>query len=459
MHPTRIVALSLAICLGLSSGVLPAAELVPPANIDALAQELIDSGWAYGLAIGLIDERGTQTAGYGRMSETDPAVPDAGSVFEIGSITKVFTGLVLAQMVEEKLVQLDEPVQSLLGDSIAVPKGKDREITLVDLSDHASGLPRMPSNFRPRDVKDPYADYSVEQLAEFVGKHKLRREPRVKYEYSNLATGLLGHALALKNNTSYEEMVNQRICKPLGMHDTAITLNDSLRARLAVGHDADGNPAANWHLPTLAGAGALRSTVDDMLKFLAAQIGFVHTPLDAAIAASHTVHFKLPDGSGVALGWHVQRDGVIWHNGGTGGYHAFAGFSPDKKAGVVVLSNSPVSAVDQLGRRLLQLLSKGEAPPLELPRPIALDAAALDRFSGTYQTTAIPKIEVTRAGNALSFHIVGQEEFKLYPKSETDFFTRVSPEVSVSFETADDGAIKQLVIHQGGHDVRVPRAR
>ena len=184
--------------------------------------------------------------------------------------------------------------------------------------------------------------------------------------------GLLGHALARKNGTSYEEMVVQRICKPLAMSDTWITLNDSLSSRWVQGHDFDGNPTGPWNIPTLAGAGALRSTTDDMLKFLAANMGLTKTPFDTAIAASHVVQFKLPGAGGVALGWHVQGDGVVWHNGGTGGYHSYAGFDPAKKAGVVVLANTACQAVDALGHRLLKLLVTGNAQPLKLPKPMAL---------------------------------------------------------------------------------------
>ena len=154
-----------------------AADLVPRDKLDPVANSVIDSGWVEGLAIGLINEHGTQTAGYGKVSAANPVPPDSQNVFEIGSITKVFTGLVLAQLVEEHAVKLDEPVQKLLGDSITMPKWKDREITLVDLSTHTSGLPSIPSNFKPKDVGDPYVDYTLEQLAEYLGKHRLLREP------------------------------------------------------------------------------------------------------------------------------------------------------------------------------------------------------------------------------------------------------------------------------------------
>jgi len=434
-----------------------AADLVPKDKLDPIANSVIDSGWVEGLAIGLINEHGTQTAGYGKVSESNPLPPNGQNVFEIGSITKVFTGLVLAQMVEEHAVALADPVQKLLGDSITMPKWKDREITLVDLTTHSSGLPSIPTNFKPKDVGDPYVDYTLEQMAAYLGKHRLLREPGTRYDYSNLAVGLLGNALARKNGTSYEEMVVDRICTPLGMNDTRITLDDSLRSRWVQGHDFDGNPTGPWNIPTLAGAGALRSTVDDMLKFLAANMGLTKTPLDKAIADSHVVRFKLPGAGGVALGWHVQGDGVVWHNGGTGGFHSFAAFDPAKRAGVVVLASTSASAVDALGHRLLKLLITGNAEPLKLPKPMVLAEEALMPLAGTYQIKGEPKVVVTRTGDHLSAELPGEPKMKLYADGPRTFYTRAAADLLVTFEDDVDGRPQSLVIRQAGTVTRAAR--
>ncbi len=250
-----VAALCACLVLGRAT-IVRAADVVERAKIDALAQPLAEGGFVYGMAVGLVNEQGTQIVGYGRTSEQDPSPPAADTEFEIGSITKVFTGLLLAEMVERKQVELDEPVARLLGDSFTIPKRDEHEITLVQLATHTSGLPRMPNNFKPKDPLNPYADYTVEQLAEFLAKHKLGREPGKRSSYSNLGMGLLGHALAVKSGKSYEALVRETICQPLGMNDTMITLDAGARKRLAQGHDADGRPAANWDIPALAGAGA-----------------------------------------------------------------------------------------------------------------------------------------------------------------------------------------------------------
>jgi CubicO group peptidase (beta-lactamase class C family) len=447
------------VSIALASGV-SAAEVVEPARVDALAAPLVEDGWAVGLAVGLISEQGTQIAGYGRTSERNAGPPAGYTEFEIGSISKVFTGLILAEMVEDHVVQLTEPVQKLLGESMTVPKRGDREITLVDLATHTSGLPRMPGNFSPKNLTNPYADYAVEQLATFVSQYKLPREPGERSEYSNLGMGLLGHALALTAGMPYESLVRKRICQPLGMDDTCITLNKALQARLAEGHDYDGNPVANWDLPTLAGAGALRSTTADMLKFLAANLTLTKTPLESAIAASHVIHFQNSKGlNDTALAWQVRRDNhIIWHNGQTGGYHSFAGFLPEKRVGVVVLCNSATMHVDTLGFRLLELLTTGEAKPLALPKAIKLDAETIEPLVGSYKLGPLATATVTRESDQLLMQLSGQPKIKFYPESKTRFFCR-AVEAAVTFEADEDGSVKQLVLHQNGRNLPAPRTQ
>jgi CubicO group peptidase (beta-lactamase class C family) len=290
-------------------------------------------------------------------------------------------------------------------------------------------------------------------MAKFLADHKLRRQPGEKYEYSNLAVGLLGHALARKSDMPYEALLTKTICQPLALGDTVITLDEAHKSRLAAGHDFDGRPAANWELPALAGAGAIRSTTADMLKFLAANMGLAHSPLDAAMRLSHQVQFKNPDGADVALGWHLIRDGkVIWHNGGTAGYHAYVGFQPEKKIGMVVLASSAVGQVDALGLGLLKLLETGDAEPLKLPKTIDVTAEELETLVGSYQLAPFSTAKVTRQENRLFMQLTGQPEIGLYPTGKTRFFCR-PVDASFDFETGDDGKIARMIIHQNGQDI------
>ncbi len=337
-------------------------------KVDALAQPLIEEGKAVGLAIGILDPGGTHVFGYGKVSKTADQAPDGDTVFEIGSVTKVFSALALSDMVEHKLVAFEDPIHKFLPDAVLTAEPGDHPITLLDLATHTSGLPRIPGNLVLHAIVNPgnpYARYTVDDLYKFLSKHPLSRKPDREVSYSNLGMGLLGHLLARHAGTSYEDLVVQRVCLRLGMKDTRIELSDELKARLAQGHNAAGKPMPNWDFLALAGAGALRSTANDMLLFLSANVGMTETPLSAAIEATHRPRYELGDSGGhIALGWGIQPDGkVFWHNGQTGGYHTFVCFDKQRNIGVVVLANSAVFAIDQLGSRLMQLLSDGPVGP------------------------------------------------------------------------------------------------
>lgn len=432
-----------------------AADVVDPAKVEKLAAPLTEGGLIYGLAIGLIDEQGTQMLGYGHISESNAAAPTPETLFEIGSITKVFTCTILAKLAEEGRISLDDPVQKLLAHTILVPKGKERQITLKDLATHSSGLPRMPSNFSPKDPGNPYADYTVLQMGQFLMKHKLQRQPGEKSEYSNLGMGLLGHALALKSGFDYESLVESKICGPLGMSNTRITFDDASLKRLAIGHDFDGTPVSNWDLPALAGAGAIRSTSGDMLKFLAAQLGLQKSDLDSAIAMTHQVQYENPETEpyDLGLGWLLQRQGKsIWHNGGTGGYSSFCGMLPEKKIGIVVLGNSSSEYVTLLGFKLLKLAGGEDVEPFSLPTVLPIAADKLEPLVGKYKLKIGLVADVTRQADRLFVQLTGQPRIGLYATSDTNFYCR-PVDAKFDFEADESGRFAKIVIHQNGMDI------
>jgi len=166
-----------------------------------------------------------------------------------------------------------------------MPERNGKAITLLDLSTHSSGLPRIPRNLNPKDPANPYADYRVDDLYQFLSSYELPRDAGSEVEYSNLGGGLLGHILAHRAGTDYETLVRVRITDPLGMPDTGITLSSSRKRRMATGHNAMLAPVSNWDFATLAGAGALRSSANDMLTFLEAFLGYRETPLAPAMKA------------------------------------------------------------------------------------------------------------------------------------------------------------------------------
>ncbi len=252
----------------------------------AIIRQRVADKRSAGIVVGLIESDGrTRILAFGDPGPGKPPL-DGNTAFEIGSISKVFTSTVLAQMVLEGKVKLDDPVQKYLPSSVRIPTRNGKQITLGNLSMQNSGLPRMPANFSPRDPSNPYADYSVQQMYDFLSGYTLTRDPGEQFEYSNLGVGLLGHVLSLASGRSYEQLEQERVWTPLGMTHTAITLTPWMSEHLALGHDAQGKVVPNWDLPTFAGAGAIRSTAADMLKFIAANLRTDRGPLGKAMASA-----------------------------------------------------------------------------------------------------------------------------------------------------------------------------
>ena len=318
-------------------------------------EERIKNGEAVGVVVGFINAQGQREYFSSGTLKKDGEKPvDENSVYEIGSMSKAFTCIALADMVLKGELSLDDPAEMYLPETVKMPSRNGVKITLEHLAAHNSALPRMPFNFRPKNPDNPYADYSVENMYAFLSAYRLQRDIGEKYEYSNLGMGLLGHVLCLKAGMDYEQLIAERICHILGMKDTMITLTPDMEERLARGHNPAGE-VPNWDILTLAGAGALRSTANDMLTFLGANMGIERSPLLPAMEMAHEPRVDAGKYMSVGLGWHIRDNGktqIIWHNGGTGGYRSFCGFIKDKKSGVIVLSNMNISA-DDIGFHLL----------------------------------------------------------------------------------------------------------
>ncbi|CAE6503453.1 conserved hypothetical protein [Nitrosomonas nitrosa] len=326
-----------------------------------------------GIVVGIIGQEGRRVIAHGHFGTNDPRSVDANTIFEIGSVTKVFTALLLADMVQRAELALTDPIAKYLPKEIFVPQRSAKVITLVDLATHMSGLPCMPDNFVPANPDNPYADYSVEQLYHFLSGYQLTRDIGSQWEYSNLGYGLLGHVLARRADTDYETLVRERILMPFCMKDTGITLSSEMNARLATGHNSMLEAFPNWDLPTLAGAGALRSTANDLLTFLEMALGIRETTLASAFAA--TLTSRRPTGVGdneIGLGWGIMKNGdneMIWHNGGTGGYCSFIGFLPKMNVGVVALVNTYTNGgVDDIAKHLLNPEVPLAFPSISVPQ-------------------------------------------------------------------------------------------
>lgn len=461
----RRILMSVFVTCALMEGAL--AQTVPQSSVPSDAEirkilvERIDTyHQSVGIVVGVMEPTGRRVIAYGSPDKGDKRPLNGHSVFEIGSATKVFTSLLLADMVQRGEVSLTDPVAKYLPPQVKMPELGGRSITLADLATHTSGLPRIPTNMARKDPANPYADYSVEQLYQFLSSYQLTRDIGSKYEYSNLGGGLLGHVVARRAGTDYEALVRTRICEPLGMNSTGITLSPEMKARLAVGHNAGLEPVANWDLPTLAGAGALRSSANDLLTFLAANLGYTKTPLAPAMAAMLTVRRQtgIPNLE-VALGWHVFTSNgkeIVWHNGGTGGYRSFMGYDPKTRTAVVVLSNAEtVAGVDDIGRHLLDATAPLMKPPKE-HKEIVVDPKLFDGYVGRYQLAPNFILTVTREDNHLFVQATGQPRAEIFPESDRDYFLKVV-DAQITFETDSQGRATALILHQLGRDQRGAR--
>ena len=313
-----------------------------------------------GMVVGLVDEHGSSIASCGKMDDGASPEVNGDTLFEIGSITKTFTALLLQDTIERGEMKLDDPVARYLPKLVRMPTRNGREITLFHLVTHSSGLPRNPENLDPKRADNPLAEYTAEKLYACLSGCQLTRHPGAKFEYSNLGSGLLGHVIALKAGTDYESLVADRICRPLKMTSTRITLTPELKARLATGHNQFGYAVSNMDFQSQVGCGALRSTANDLLKYVAANTGLAPCSLTTLMEKTHLVRFHsvIPPVN-VALAWGVVLDlqgrKIVSHGGATYGYRAFAGFDKTRRRGVVVLSNSSYEGFgpDSIGMLLL----------------------------------------------------------------------------------------------------------
>ena len=318
------------------------------------------------VVVGLLSPAGREVYGYCKFTIGDQShTPDGKTVSEIGSITKVFTGTTLATLVLEEKAALDDPVAKHLPQPLQPPSYEDQQITLEHLATHRSSLGRLPPLMGlflvgSNALDNPYAKYTTEDLGRTMAIVKLDRPIGSKFEYSNFGAALLGQALVHTSGAeSFEQLVVDRICTPLGMSDTRATLNDEQQSRFARGFNAAGKPTSTWEFDALAAAGALRSTADDMLTFAAANLGQIETPLYPAMQLAHQERAKVtPNDIRIGLCWMRHGGRALYHNGGTGGYRSFLGIAPQAKAGVVVLANTAHEVEPAAVKLLKQLLAE-----------------------------------------------------------------------------------------------------
>jgi CubicO group peptidase (beta-lactamase class C family) len=359
----------------LGSTSLESARLRAADDASAIATEVkafLKDKPSLGLVVGITRPSGRRTYGYGTVTLAGKEqLPAEDTIFEIGSVSKAFTGTLLAELVRSGTVRLDDPVQKYLPADWKVPRRDDRDITLLQLATHTSSLPVQPPligflALTTKDPANPYATFDQARLKQTLKEVKLSRPIGSKFEYSNLGVGLLGHALAQAAKApNYETLLVERLAQPLGLVDTRLQLSTTQVGRFASGYTKEGKPTSCWTFATLEACGGIRSTAHDLLMLIDAALGRKKTALTESLKMAREPWRETGRrGECVGLCWFQQHGPsgngtMIWHNGGTGGFRSFLAFVPEKGVGVVVLTNAD-HPVDALGIAIVKHLEKGE---------------------------------------------------------------------------------------------------
>lgn len=325
--------------------------------VELSVRPYIQKGNTCGLVMAIIHKGNVRKYSYGSIDKKVNQLPDAEhTIFEIGSVTKTFNALVFAQEVVAGRMKLNDPINLYLPDSIPVLNFQGKPITLQDLANHTSGFPRLPANIfnASVDPKDPYKHYLADSLYSFLRHYRPSVIPGTVFSYSNFGAGVLGTILERKSGSNFEELIISRICRPLGMSHTSVTLNDAVQKNFAQGYNETGEATAPWDLASLKGSGAIRSTLNDMIRYARAQME-MKGPLHKAIVLSHQPTF-IGAAQSMGLGWRINRNGqhtYLHHSGGTGGFRSFIGFDPDKQTAIIILSNA-AEDVTTIGEKFLK---------------------------------------------------------------------------------------------------------
>ena len=427
------------------------AEGVHKAAVAALVRPMLDGEIVKGMVVALYDAGKTEVYGFGTGPDGKP--PTGTTLFEIGSITKVYTSLLLADAIQRREVSLETHVADLLPPGVTMPTMDQRAITLGELALHTSGLPRLPPSIAIHaDSPDPYAGYGEDALYHDLVQTALVGTPGTRVLYSNYGAGLLGFALGRKLGGGYAGILTTRVLAPLALENTFLTVPALARPRLAHGSNVDLAPVPPWNFDALAGAGALISDARDQLALIDAELDAASgskQPLRPAMRLTQEPELDHDTGDNEGLGWQIDSTGRYWHNGGTAGFHAFVGFDPKTRRGVVVLASTGVSLVDHLANDLYKVMA-GEPPtPPKFPTAAEVAPLAGTYALGDYQlVVAVKDKRVTITGK-------GEPPYRLIPLTDHELWFEAKQTVVV-FEK-DGDKIARAVFVIGSQRLAAPR--
>lgn len=444
------------------SAILADAALLTKEDLTSDFDRLIENKLMQATAVGVIQPGGSIAAYAGSLNPHTADAPKESTLFEIGSISKVFTSVLLADAVVRGEVALDTPIARLLPSGIVMPDNAGDRITLRMLATHTSGLPLIPAEIRSDDYANPYGNYVEADLWTTLQRVKLDFPPGTKAGYSNLAVGLLGTSLARNVQMTYGQLLAERITEPLGMTDTVIEPGSALRARFAPPFTSAGKPWTHWDFKALAGAGGIRSTLPDLMRFVNAVLSPDDSPLGEGIELAWTRQELAESFSagGQALGWMLAGDGQTrWHNGMTGGFHAAMFINRDQGVAVVLLSNRSTPVGTQIAEGIFRRAMGGKERviPNRDRNEVELSAEQIDVCAGTFRLDERTTIVCERRNLALYVTLTGQPTDRLYAAAPDLFFSRRAP-IEIQFLPPIGGNLASaLVIRSGRRELHAKR--
>ncbi len=422
-------------------------------EIEDLIKTCVDEGHTQGMVVGIITKDGTKFYKNGYTSKEKDMLMDENTVFETGSITKIFTSLLLAEMARNGEVNMTDPIEKFLPEYVKLPEYKGQKITLEHLSKHTAGFPYVPQNFIMSNAYNPFCEYSVEYLFDYFANYELPYAPGTKYQYSNVCIGSLGYILSLQAGKDFDELVQEKILNKLDMHETKIRAHftEDMEKRFAKAHMRD-KEVPHWDIAVFDGAGGLHSTAKDLARFVEANLGFYETDLYPSLQLA--LIDRAPQDISyldVGLEWNIDHKyspEFVYHAGIVGGHQAFIGFCPETEIGVVILSNSCANISD-IGKNILNKkwrLNKYRQQAQIVPM-------MLFQFIGEYEDIndgekfSLQFLDMGHLSTLL-FKKGYYPAVKLYPASDLDFFLKVFP-LEMSF-IREDGQITGCTVNYDG---------
>jgi D-alanyl-D-alanine-carboxypeptidase/D-alanyl-D-alanine-endopeptidase len=464
---TRRLSILAALCAATACGGGGRARLPEPprtADVDpegphegavaAAVKPYLDAELLAGLVVGLYDAGRREIYGFGKGPGA--GAPDGGSLFELGTATRLYTGLLLADAIQRREVSLDDEVAAFLPPGVTAPTRDKAAITLRHLALHGAGLPPLPPSVARATGDEPLRDYDEDRLYRDLSRTQLVSAPGTTVDLSSYGTGLLGFLLGKKLGAGYPRAVLARILGPLELHDTGFAVPPAAAARRMAGTDEDLAPAPHWTWGALAGAGGLVSSARDQLRLIEAELdaaaGGKALPLRHPMRLSQEPQLE-GAGENVALGWLIDGAGRLWQSGGSPGFRAFLAFDPKTKRGVVALASTSSPIMDRLGRALLAVFD--EAPPKPWTAPTAARLAA---YAGSYDLGGT-KLAIVAKGRRLYLESPGEPRVRLAPVSEHEFWIESLQAVAIFQNEGDKEGDKaaRVVFGVGARQIVAPR--